>query len=149
MPTNNLPTSNDAPAGGLSSISKGAGRMSEYEIVEGDIKKFKIDMDPKKAYAALIKMTKQPNYRVVRHNDSLLFVDNHQDGTADGIMFTMDKPQAFVQSLMQFNAGLKNAKLHKLTITSDFPHIETFLKKAHLNYTISENKGHQTIVVTA
>ena len=144
MPTNNLPTTNDVPFGG-----KDLGRMSEYEIVAGDIKKFKIDIDPKKAYAALIKMTKQPNYRVVRHNNSILLIDNHKDGTADGIMFTMDKPQAFVESLMQFNAGLKIAKIHKLTIASNFPHVETFLKKANLKYTITHDDNGSHIVVTA
>jgi len=149
MLTNTPPDLTKAPAGGLEHAGKKESRMSEYDIVAGDFKKFKIDIDPKKAYAALHKMTKQPNYRIVRHNDSIMLIDNHKDGTADGIMFTMDKPQAFVQSLKQFNAGLKIAKLHKLTIASDFPHIETFLKQAKLKYTMTNKDGHSSIVVTA
>ena len=105
MTSNTSPLSDIAKKSGLAHADKN--RMSEYDIVAGDIKKFKIDIDPKKAYASLIQMSQQPNYRVLRHNNSLLFIDNHQDGTAEGIMFTMDKPQSFVQSLRYFKNGLK------------------------------------------
>jgi hypothetical protein len=145
MTANTPPLSNIAPTGGLSHANKN--RMSEYDIVAGDIKKYKLKMDPKKAYAALLKMTQQPNYRVLRHNDSLLFIDNHKDGTAEGIMFSADKPQAFVQSLKYFNNGLKKAGIHQLEISSVNKDVEPFLKKAHLNYKIapSENGVHITV----
>jgi hypothetical protein len=122
--------------------------MSEYDIIAGDIKKYKMNMNPKKAYAAILKMVQQPNYRVLRHNDSLLFIDNHRDGTAEGIMFSADKPQAFVQSLKHFNLGLQKAGLHTLEITSIKTDIEPFLKKAGLNYSITPIKSGIHITVT-
>jgi hypothetical protein len=132
--------------GGLSSSK--APRMSEYEIIEGDIKKYKPKMDPKKAYSGLMQMSQQPNYRVLRSNNSILFIDNHGDGTGQGIMFTADKPQAFVKSLMQFNRGLITAGLHHFTINSMKTDIEPFLKKARLNYSIARIKGGIQITVT-
>jgi hypothetical protein len=146
MPLNNLPTQNDTPAGGLSQVKPD--RMSEYDIVANDVKKYKLGIDPKKAYAALIKMSEQPNYRVVRANNSLLFIDNHGDGTSEGIMFSFDKPQAFVASLRQFDKALKTAGLHKMDIMSVKKDIEPFLKKAGLNYSITPIKSGILITVT-
>jgi hypothetical protein len=148
MPTNNLPTKNDVPAGGLSSAGKDAGRLSEYDIVANDIKKYKLGISPKKAYAALIQMSQQPNYRIIRANNSLLFIDNNGDGTAEGIMFSSDKPQAFVASLRQFNKALRVGGFHKLEIMSVKTDIEPFLKKAGLNYSITPVDSGIQITVT-
>jgi hypothetical protein len=143
MATNTSPALDNLPTGGLSKS-----RMREYDIVANDIKKYKLDIDPKKAYAALQQMTQQPNYRVIRANDSLLFIDNHGDGTAQGIMFSSDKPQAFVKSLMQFNRALQTAGIRKLEITSVKKDIEPFLKKAGLNYSIKPVEDGILITVT-
>jgi hypothetical protein len=147
--------SNVRPVGGLKHVQNAGGlssskapRMSEYEIIEGDIKKYKLKMDPKKAYAGIMQMMQQPNYRTLRSNNSILFIDNNQDGTAQGIMFTADKPHAFVKSLMQFNRGLQAAGVKHFTINSVKTDIEPFLKKARLNYTINQIKGGIQIVVT-
>jgi hypothetical protein len=142
MPTNNLPTSKNTPEG------KDHGRMSEYEIVANDIKKYKLGIDPKKAYAALIQMSQQPNYRVVRANNSLLFIDNKGNGEAEGIMFSSDKPQAFVASLRQFNKALKTGGFRKMEINSVNTDIEPFLKKAGLNYSITPVDSGILITVT-
>ena len=146
MTTKNTLSHYNPPAGGLAHVHPK--RMSEYDIVANDVKKYKLGMSPKAAYAGLIKMTQQPNYRVLRANDSLLLIDNHMDGTAQGIMFSSDKPQAFVKSLMEFNRALKIAKLHTLTITSAKTDIEPFLKKAKLNYSITPVKSGILITVT-
>lgn len=122
--------------------------MSEYEIVANDIKKYKLGIDPKKAYAALIQMSQQPNYRVVRANNSLLFIDNKGNGEAEGIMFSSDKPQAFVASLRQFNKALKTGGFRKMEINSVNTDIEPFLKKAGLNYSITPVDSGILITVT-
>jgi len=134
------------PVGGLAHAQ--SKRMSEYDIVANDVKKYKLGMSPQAAYAALIKMSEQPNYRVIRANDSLLFIDNKGDGTAEGIMFSSDKPQAFVASLRQFNKALQTGGFHKMDITSVKTDIEPFLKKAGLNYSITPIKSGILITVT-
>lgn len=141
-------SNNTAPAGALNSVGKGNDRMSEYNIVANDIKKYKLGISPKKAYAALNQMVQQPNYRVVRANNSLLFIDNKGGGNAEGIMFSSDKPQAFVASLMQFNKALKAGGFRKLEIHSVKTDIEPFLKKARLNYSITPVHAGILITVT-
>jgi hypothetical protein len=122
--------------GGLKSL----GELSPLQIIEKDIEKFKLDLDPYKAYAALLEMTKKPNYRLLRANDSLMLIDNHGDGTADGIVFTADKPQAFVKSLIHFNKALKVGGFHKMSFTSSGIAIEPLMKKAKLKFDIKPGK---------
>jgi hypothetical protein len=130
--------------GGLSKI----GRMTPYQIIERDIEKFKLDLDPKKTYAALLKMTQQPNFRIVRANDSILLIDNKGDGTGEGIMFTADSAKTFVKSLIHFNKALQTGGFHEMSFTSSGLNIEPLLKKAKLKYTIAHGKmkvGSKTI----
>jgi hypothetical protein len=135
----------DQTAGGLSSIqNKGGlsqvGRLSPYQIIERDIEKFDLDLDPKKTYAALLQMVEKPNYRMMRANNTLMLIDNHGDGTGDGILFTADKPQTFVKTLIHFNKALKVGGFHKMTFTSSGIAIEPLMKKANLNYDIKPGK---------
>jgi hypothetical protein len=116
--------------GGLSKI----GRMTPYQIIQKDIEKFNLGLDPDKTYATILKMVEKPNFRVLRANDSFMVIDNHGDGTGDALMFTADKPQAFVKSLKHFNKALRVGGFHKMTFTSSGIAIEPLMKKAGLNY---------------
>ena len=130
--------------GGLSKVD----RMDPYQIIAQDIEKFKLDLDPKQTYAALLKMVQEPQYRLVRANDSILLIHNMGNGTGDGMMFTADKPQTFVKSLIHFNKALKIGGFHEMTFTSSGIAIEPLLKKAKLKYKIVHGKmkvGSKTI----
>jgi hypothetical protein len=116
--------------GGLSKID----RMTPYQIIEKDIEKFGLGVDPKKAYAAIRKMVEQPNFRVLRANDSFMLIDNHGDGTGDAMMFTADKPQTFVKSLKHFDKALRAGGFHQMTFTSSGIAIEPLMKKAGLKF---------------
>jgi hypothetical protein len=118
--------------GGLSKID----RMTPYQIIKKDIEKFNLGLDPDKTYAAILKMVEKPNFRVLRANDSFMVIDNHGDGTGDALMFTADKPQAFVKSLKHFNKALRVGGFHKMTFTSSGIAIEPLMKKAGLKYEI-------------
>lgn len=131
--------------GGLDAIQdkgglKSLGELSPLQIIEKDIEKFKLDLDPYKAYAALLKMTQQPNYRLLRANDSLMLIDNLGNGEGSGIVFTADKPQAFVKSLIHFNKALRIGGFHKMTFTSSGIAIEPLMKKAKLKFDIKPGK---------
>ena len=126
----NLPTTKTAPKGGLSQIKE----KSPFEIIEEDIEKFDLKMDPKKAYAALMQMTQKSNYRILRANDSILLIDNHGNGTGEGIMFTADKPQTFVTTLRQFNKALIKSGIKQMSFIASGIAIEPLLKKAKINY---------------
>lgn len=122
--------------GGLSTLE----HLSPLQIIEKDIEKFKLDLDPYKAYAALLKMTQQPNFRLVRANDTLVLVDNHNDGTGDAMVFTADKPQAFVKTLKHLNKAFRIGGFHEMTFTSTGIAIEPLMKKAGLKYKASDIK---------
>ena len=122
--------------GGLSKL----GHLTPFQIIEKDIEKFKLDLDPHQTYAALLKMTEQPNFRLLKANDSILLIDNKGDGTGEGIMFTADGPQAFVKSLIHFNKALKVGGFRQMSITSSGIAIEPLLKRAKLKYKIVHGK---------
>ena len=139
--------------GGLSSIKDKGGlskvdKLTPYEIIEQDIAKFNLPLDPKKTYAALLQMTQKPNYRIVRANNSILLIDNHGDGTGAGIMFTADGPQTFVKSLVHFNKALQAGGLKQLSFPSSGIAIEPLLKRAKLKYKIYHGKKDNEAIVT-
>jgi hypothetical protein len=116
--------------GGLSKID----RMTPYQIIERDIKKFGLGIDAKQTYAAIMKMVQKPNFRLLRANDSFMLIDNHGNGQGDAMMFTADKPQTFVKSLMHFNKALRVGGFHQITFTSSGIAIEPLMKRAGLKF---------------
>jgi hypothetical protein len=137
---------NATPQGGLSAVPK-PGEMKPYDIIKTDIEKFNLDLDPNQTYAKMLQMVQQPQYRVLRANDSLIFMENHKDGTADGMMFTADKPQKFVASLKIFNKAFKAAKIHTIAFGASGMAIEPLLKKAKIKFDSRPIKGGSKITV--
>lgn len=118
--------------GGLSKVD----RMTPYQIIEKDIERFDLGIDAKKTYAAIMQMVQKPNFRLLRANDSLMLIDNHGDGTGDGMVFNADTPQTFVKSLRHFGRALKVGGFHKMTFTSVGIAIEPLLKRAGLKFKV-------------
>jgi hypothetical protein len=138
----NKPLQNDGSAGGLDHVSKDGGlskanvkEMEAYDIIESDIKKFNLNMDPETTYSAIAHMVKQPQYRLIRANNTLLFMENKGNGTADGLIFTADGPQTFVKTLMQLEKALIACGIETMTFPSSGLAIEPLLKRAKINYT--------------
>ena len=141
------PIENSAPEGGLSHVSKED--MTPYEIIKEDIKRFNLDLDPDQTYAKMLEMVKQPQYRAIRANDSLIFIENHMNGTADGMMFTADKPKTFVNSLRIFNNAFKRAGVNQVAFAASGMAIEPLLKKAKLRFDSEEIEGGKKVTVYA
>jgi hypothetical protein len=158
--TDNKSPQNDGSQGGLEHVSKEGGlnkanvkEMEIYDIIEHDIKKFNLNMDPETTYSAIAHMVKQPQYRLIRANNTVLFMDNKGNGTADGLIFTADGPQTFVKTLMQLEKALVVAGIQTMTFPSSGIAIEPLLKRAKINYTaksvdLETGKG-QIITVNA
>ena len=121
--------------GGL--VVAGLKKMSEYDIIKSDIKEYGLKMDPDQTYAALLEMTKQPNYRILRANNTILMIDNRKDGTAEGIIFTADKPQAMVKSIKHLAIALKKGGFHELDVNSSGIAIETLMHRAGLKFQVT------------
>jgi hypothetical protein len=156
MPYKN-PPQNDSPENGLNHVLQDSGlakadvkEMEAYDIIEADIRKFKLDMDPEKTYSAIAHMIKDPKYRVIRANNTLLVIENHFDGTAAGRIFTADGPNTFVKTLMQLEKALLASGFKKMTFPSSGIAIESLLKKAKIDYTAKpySEDGNQGLMIT-
>jgi len=142
------PIENSAPEGGLSHVLDD---MEPYDIIKADIEKFNLKLNPDNVYAALLKMTKLPNHRIVRANNTLLIIDNLGNGVADAVVFTADNAPTFVKSLRHLALGMKKGGFHTVTIPSSGIAIEKLIKRAGLKFTmqsVTENgqKGHKITV---
>jgi hypothetical protein len=141
MPYNN-PPQNDGSANGLNHVPQNGGlaksnvkEMEAYDIIEADIRKFNLDMDPEKTYSAIAHLVKDPKYRIIRANNTLLVIGNNGDGSADGHVFTADGPNTFVKTLKQLEKALLACGFKKMTFPSSGIAIESLLKKAKIDYT--------------
>jgi hypothetical protein len=118
--------------------------ISPYEIVE---KSVSAPQDPKRIYAALLEITKQPNYRILRHNNTLLLINNKGNGVADGVLFPADSQNVIVENLQNFAKALKVGKFNTLTMTIPNLKFVEVAKKAKLNYTVRQ-QGLGSFLVT-
>jgi hypothetical protein len=156
MPYKN-PPQNDNSASGLNHVPQDGGlakadvkEMEAYDIIEADIRKFNLDMDPEKTYSAIAHMVKDPKYRVIRANNTLLVIENNFDQTAAGRIFTADGPNTFVKTLMQLEKALLASGFKKMTFPSSGIAIESLLKKAKIDYTAKpySEDGNQGLMIT-
>jgi hypothetical protein len=141
MPYKN-PPQNDSSTGALKHVPKDNGlakadveEMEAYDIIEQDIRTFKSDMDPEKTYSALAHMVKDPKYRIIRANNTILLIENKGKGVADGLVFTADTPQVLVKTLKQFQKALITSGFNTLTFSAGGEVIEPVLKRAKIPYT--------------
>ena len=118
--------------------------LEPYEIVAKSVRP---GQDPNQIYAAIIKMTQQPNYRVIRHNNTLLMIDNKGSGVADGTIYSADSDSKMLENITQFAKALKVGKFNKLTIVIPNLKFIEFFKKSKLNYSV-QNRGINTFLVT-
>lgn len=146
--TETQPIENSAPQGGLSHASND---MEPYDIIKEDIKKFNLKLNADNVYASLLKMTKLPNHRIVRANNTLLLIDNLGNGVADAVVFTADNAPTFVKSLRHLASGMKVGGFHTVTLPSSGVAIEKLMKRAGLKFKIkavteNDQKGHKITV---
>jgi hypothetical protein len=62
-------------------------------------------------------------------------MENHGNGTADGLVFTADGPNTFTKTLKQLEKALVASGIRTMTFPSTGMAIESLLKKAKLQYT--------------
>lgn len=154
MPYNN-PPQNDGSANGLNHVPQDGGlakadvkEMEAYDIIEQDIRTFKSDMDPEKTYSALAHMVKDPKYRIIRANNTLLFIENKGNGVADGLVFTADNPQTLVITIKQLQKALVVSGFNTLNFSAGGEVIEPVLKRAKIPYTKRKMSGADGVMIT-
>jgi hypothetical protein len=119
---------------------KDTGDMNPIDIIRTELEAQKSKTSPEKMYMALVKLSKTPNIRILRANNSMMVLNNKMDGTGEGQVFIADKPEKMVESFKQFHDALVKAGLKKVSFTTTRPGVLKILKSAGLNFTSSRGQ---------
>ena len=121
--------------------------LTPYEIVEKALPQMQLAQDPKKVYAALLKMVAMPQFRILRSKNSLLFIENKKDGTANGTFFFADPMELRDDIFIDCMKSMKVGKFSKVLFSEKTNEIDVFAKKAKLQaVTQHDNNGFNTTV---
>jgi len=105
-----------------------AGRMSEKDIIS---KNAAGKTDPEKLYASLVHAVEtNPNFRIMRANNTLFAYFNKGNGGAEVTMETADDPRKVVDSIKQFCQAMKKANFKTLQFEIENPDIVRAVKMA-------------------
>jgi hypothetical protein len=108
--------------------------LSPFEIIKTELAHNGSNDDPKKIYAAILKLVEQPKYRVLRHDNSLLLLQNKGNGAAEIYLFTADKPEKLSENFRHFAHALKIAGFKNLEYFTKRRAMIRFLKQAKVKH---------------
>jgi hypothetical protein len=121
--------------------------LTPYEIVEKALPQMPLTQDPKRVYAALLKMIEMPQFRILRSKNSLLLIENKKDGTANGTFFFADPMEFRDDIFIDCMKSMKAGKFNKISFYEKTNEIDTFAKKAKLEAVTQHNgNGFNTVV---
>jgi hypothetical protein len=112
--------------------------MTPYEIIEKTLQAANSQEDPKRIYAALIQMTQQPNYRILRHNNSLLLLENNGNGTADCLLYTADNQKTVAKNIAEFAKALRVGQFKKATFAIPNLKFIDVVKASKVDYKVKQ-----------
>jgi len=115
-------------------------RMTPFEIIQKDIELYKVPLDPYQTYATILKMVENPNYRALRHNDTIMVLQNNGDHTGEGMIFTADTPKEFIKTMRFMYKALHTVGYKKVIFASTGMNIRPLLKRSGINYKIEPIK---------
>jgi len=78
-------------------------------------------------------VTADPDFRVMRANNTLFIYNNNKDGSVDIAMETADSPRALVESIKEFRKAMKIAGFKTGKFDIDNPQIMKVLKMAGID----------------
>ena len=82
--------------------------MEPYDIVKAEVAHNKsIPWTAQEMYVGLVKICEQPQFRILRENNTLLVLHNEGGGLAEIYLITADKPAVFSHNFKQFGEALR------------------------------------------
>jgi len=78
-------------------------------------------------------VTTDPDFRVMRANNTLFIYNNNKDGSVDIAMETADSPRALVESIKEFRQAMKMSGFKTGKFDIDNPQIMKVLKMAGID----------------
>ena len=123
----------------LTHTKHGEKLLSPFEIIKTELAHNGSKDDPKRTYAAVVKMVEQPKYRVLRHDNSLLLIENKGNASAEIYLFTADKTDKLTEVFKHLLLSLKVA---------GFKHLEYFTnRRAMIRFLRQTKVKHQESVL--
>jgi hypothetical protein len=111
--------------------------LSTQQIVYAGLKKEGMKAKPKDFHAAICNLLKQPNFRVLRADDSLLVINNQSNGVAEGIFLIADPKSKYLKTFNEFMVALKVSKFNKLKFKTKDKDLLEMVKKSKLQFSTS------------
>ena len=118
--------------------------MEPFDIVKVEVEHNKdIGFTAKELYAGLVKVCENPEYRVLRENNTLLVIKNEGGGLAEIYLITADKPAMLAHNFSQFGKALRVAKYKHLKYYTNRRAMVRVLKQLNANITETKlSNGH-------
>jgi hypothetical protein len=85
-------------------------------------------------------MVAMPQFRILRSKNSLLFIENKKDGTANGTFFFADPMEVRDDIFIDCMKSMKAGKFNKVLFSERTNEIDTFAKKAKL-HAVAQHDG--------
>jgi len=121
-------------------------RMEPIQILEKSLQGSR--QDPVRVHNAMAKLVKtDPNFRVMRANNTLFTYYNKGNGVVDVAMDTADTPRDLVRSVKDFAKAMKVAGFKQGRFAIGNPQMEKVYKMAGLQYQLQPTPGGQMMAV--
>jgi hypothetical protein len=114
--------------------------MSPQEIVRTEFTKHNYGMDWKHMYATLVELTKQPEFRILQSNNSMLLVRNDKSGTVLAFLLSADPPAEMPNNLKEFFMALKKLNVRRVIIQTPNHQVAKFVGLTKFKFTTSPAK---------
>jgi len=123
-----------------------ATRMQPIDILTKSLQGSR--QDPNKVHTAMANLVKKdPNFRIMRANNSLFSYYNLGNGNVDVALDTADTPRDLVKSIKEFVQAMKVAGFKKGRFSMQNPQMEKILKMMGLQYKLQPTPSGQMMAV--
>jgi hypothetical protein len=101
-------TMNQSPLSSIKAPHHDIKSMEPFDIIKAEVAHNKdIGFTDKELYAGLIKICENPEFRILRENNTLLVLHNQGGGLAEIYLITADKPSVFSHNFKEFGHALR------------------------------------------
>jgi len=132
----------------MSQVQKERGEPKRMEVLDILEKSSQGQIEPQKFYDALsYAVQNDPNFRVMRANNSLFIIYNIGQGVAEAMMETADKREVLADSVKQFFESMRKAGFKAVRIDIGNPKIVGIIRAGGFEPKLSSVSGQQMSAV--
>ena len=116
-----------------------SGKASTEEIVKRTVERLDPDGDWNEVYDAVYSALQTDQFRMLRSGDTLAFYHVNTPIADEVHLFTIEKQEDLMESLLDIGQAFKNAGFKKIKGVTEFPSILRILRKANtINFAVRD-----------